>query len=691
MALPSIVLVTGPRDGAGKTTVAVTLACALSRAGRRTVLVDADDRCPGDAAHLLGIREAQSLATLDLRGGPAAVAARLSTHRASETAFVPATNLPGRPDRIHALAAALEGVCEVLLVDLGATVSPADRALLDLACLVLVVVRPDGLHLAHAGTFIRELAAADVSPTRIKVLLTGAPMAGAATGPASSLLGHPVAAQLASDAPAIDRARAEGRPLHEAAPGSVLLGQLIRMADQVVARGWLVPAPPRNAEAIVDPEARERWLEWRRAAHRGLVEEIDLPRLHAELSATPAHAPQLRARAEEAVRVVMERVAPELVDRVDRARMVREVVDEALGLGPLDPLLADPTVIEVMVNGRDDIWVERRLGAAGSRIERVDAAFADDAQLLGVIERIVARVGRRVDQRSPMVDARLADGSRVNAVVPPVAVRGPALTIRKASDRRITMADLVRFGSLDDEIAALLAALVVGHANLVISGGTTSGKTTLLNALAGFIPKHERVITVEDAAELRLDQPHVVSLESRPPDLAGAGEVRIRDLVRNALRMRPDRIIVGECRGGEALDMVQAMSTGHEGSMTTLHANRADDLPSRLEVLMMFAGLELPSRAIREQIASAVDIVIHQGRDSDGVRRITQIAEVTGVSDGGVQMRDIYAFHSRRGPDGRERGRLEPTGYLPAVLPRLVARGADFRGTAFGDALGSGS
>jgi pilus assembly protein CpaF len=355
----------------------------------------------------------------------------------------------------------------------------------------------------------------------------------------------------------------------------------------------------------------------------------------------------------------------------ERARLVTEVSSDILGYGPLDPLLRDATIDEIMCNAYNDIYVER-----SGRIEHTKASFVDEAHFRQVIERIVSGVGRRVDEGSPMVDARLPDGSRVNAILPPLSVRGPVMTIRKFAERPFTVADLVANKTLTMDAGVFLEACVRGRLNVLISGGTGSGKTTMLNVVGGFIPDQERVITIEDAAELQMPQAHVVTLESRPANVEGRGLVSIRDLVRNALRMRPDRIIVGEVRGAEALDMLQAMNTGHEGSLTTVHANSPRDVVSRLETMVLMAGFDLPVRAIREQVASAVDLIVHTARLSDGSRRLVAITEVQGTEGDVVTLQDVFAY--RPGPPGKEGdGELYATGLRPKKMEQLARSGVD--------------
>jgi pilus assembly protein CpaF len=366
----------------------------------------------------------------------------------------------------------------------------------------------------------------------------------------------------------------------------------------------------------------------------------------------------------------------------DRSRVAQEVADEILGHGPLEPYLRDPGVSEIMVNGYDQIYIER-----DGRLYPVAAAFTNENHLRRTIEKIVARVGRRVDESSPMVDARLPDGSRVNAVVPPVALDGSMLTIRKFAADPFTVEDLITFGTVSPQVVDLLEACVRGRLNIVIGGGTGSGKTTTLNVLSSFVPADERIVTIEDAAELQLRQEHVLRLESRPPSLEGSGQVTIRDLVRNSLRMRPDRIIIGEIRDGAALDMLQAMNTGHDGSITTLHSNSPRDSLSRMETMVMMSEMDLPQRAIREQMASAIDLIVHQSRLKDGTRRITHIAEVEGMEGDIITLLDVFQFDFRAGVDGEGRflGSLRSTGLRPRFIDTLADRGVPISPAIFGE------
>ena len=420
--------------------------------------------------------------------------------------------------------------------------------------------------------------------------------------------------------------------------------------------------------STVDP-MREVRKNVQEQIQRELLKRMDMKRLTIQ----GADKEELEDTARGKIRQIIDEVVAngKLPDGIDPIRLEDDVFNEAMRLGPLEELLADDSVSEIMVNGPDKVFIER-----GGKLVLSDCQFTDDASVLAVIERIIAPLGRRCDESQPYVDARLPDGSRVNAIIAPLALSGPTITIRKFSKKALTVEDFVRFGTWTHNAAEFMKLCVLLRKNVIVAGGTGSGKTTLLNLLSGFIPHTERIVTVEDAAELRLQQPHVVRLEARPPNIEGKGAVPIRDLVKNCLRMRPDRIIVGECRGGEALDMLQAMNTGHDGSLTTVHANSPRDVISRLETMVLMSGMELPSRAIREQIASAVDIVIHESRLSDGSRKVVAISEVTGLEGNQIVMQDIFTF-TQSGVDanGKILGSFGPTGAIPTWYDQLAGRG----------------
>ena len=442
----------------------------------------------------------------------------------------------------------------------------------------------------------------------------------------------------------------------------------------------VTPAPPPPApEPIVvappvaGPEAprvrsvarNEAQLELKARVHEELIRDLDPDQLLGDLSFSSPTRRAVEQAAEERLAL-----ADGNLGRQDRLRLASEIADEVLGLGPLEPLLRDPTVTEVMVNAWDRVYFERN-----GIIHRADTSFRDDAHVLNIIDKILRPVSRRLDDSSPMVDARLPDGSRVNAIIPPLAVHGPSLTIRKFSRELLAADDLVRLGTLGRSTLDFLSACVRARANILVSGGTGTGKTTLLNLLSAFIPSHERIVTIEDPAELQIKHEDWVSLETRPPNIEGKGQVVQRDLVKNALRMRPDRIIVGECRGGEAFDMLQAMNTGHDGSLSTIHANSPRDALSRIENMVLMA-VELPIGAIREQIASGINLLVHLSRLQDGSRRVTHVTEIVGMQSGVISMHDIFEFQGR-GVDaqGQIVGQLQPTGLRPHFLDRLAQYG----------------
>jgi len=435
-------------------------------------------------------------------------------------------------------------------------------------------------------------------------------------------------------------------------------------------------------ELEMSDEANEAMLEilhdekfkWRNQVHEDLLTAMDLRRT----DIGSMNESQLRKHVEKLINEIINELAPKFPPEVDQDKLAIDVLNEAVGLGPLEELLANDTVTEIMVNKFDEIFIEQ-----SGKLTLSDITFSSDDAVMTSIERIVSPLGRRIDESSPLVDARLKDGSRVNAIIPPLALRGPCLTIRKFSKQKLQADDLVNFGALNENMVGFLETAVKNHMNILISGGTGSGKTTLLNVLSNFIPSTERIITVEYAAELQLNQPHLVSLEARPANLEGKGAIPIRDLVKNCLRMRPDRIVVGECRGGETLDMLQAMNTGHDGSLTTAHANSPRDMIARLEVMVMMSGLDLPVTAIREMVASAIDMIVQISRYSDGSRRLTNITEITGVeksaagvSTGIVSMQDIFAYKQDGfDKDGKVKGQFEATGAIPHFYEEMRQRG----------------
>ncbi|HEX5684664.1 MAG TPA: ATPase, T2SS/T4P/T4SS family [Ideonella sp.] len=466
----------------------------------------------------------------------------------------------------------------------------------------------------------------------------------------------PTAAKSTSRAPAPAAARAPAPP--PAAPAPVAAAE---------------PAPPTPSPI------NEEHYKFRRLLHDRLLEAFDVRRTDTHRMADD----DLRELTEKLIRDLIAKMGSDLPPHIDKQHLLDEVRDEAIGLGPLEPLLADPTITEIMVNRHDEVFVERT-----GQLQRWPAVFTSDRAVQGIIERIVAPIGRRIDESSPMVDARLKDGSRVNAVIPPLALKGPSITIRKFSKRKLGSDDLLKFGSASPAMIEFLRVCVEKRKNMLISGGTGSGKTTLLNILSNFIPDGERIVTIEDAAELQLHHSNIVSLEARPANIEGKGHISIRELVRNSLRMRPDRVVVGECRGGEALDMLQAMNTGHDGSLTTAHANSPRDMLARLEVMVLMAGMDLPVTAIREQVASAIDIIVQQTRFACGTRKVTSIVEVTGVESGKIQLQEVFAFEQTGiNAAGKTQGFFVGRGFVPEFYDELARIGVPLDLGIFNDGL----
>ncbi len=457
----------------------------------------------------------------------------------------------------------------------------------------------------------------------------------------------------------------------ESTNGTFLNGEIISVPSHLSPGDLLAIGPFklefRRLNPAHSPPSNPLFLHWKRELHHRLLDTMDLR----TISLKEQEGNSLRVQTEDVLKKILVSLGETIPPEIERPLLVKEVMDEALGLGPLEDLLRDGEVTEIMVNRKDQIYVEK-----DGLLIPTNKNFSSDEAVLTVIERIVAPIGRRIDESSPLVDARLKDGSRVNSIIPPLAIKGPSITIRKFSKDFLSMAQLISNGTISRSAVAFLEVCVKQRKNIVVSGGTGSGKTTFLNILSSFIPIGERIITIEDAAELQLSQPHVVSLETRPPNIEGKGAITIRQLVRNALRMRPDRIIVGETRGGECLDMLSAMNTGHDGSLTTAHSNSPRDLLIRLETMVLMSGVDLPLRAVREQVASAIDIIIHQHRFACGHRKVTHISEITGMEGDVITTQDLFVF--RPGgyhPESGVQGTLCPTGLIPKFYDDLQNQG----------------
>jgi pilus assembly protein CpaF len=677
----TVVVLINAKGGSGATTLAVETTRILKRratspvaivdadlSGRRTLSVLLDTVRQFDANRTFGVYSVISANEL--------TAVELTDSLDNAYAL--------RPEEVDALADKLVQQHDLVVVDAPAPFVPAVRPFLARASRFVIVLEPNLLGTAAARTLIGDLAKFGIPITRVWLVtnLRGGRVEIAARD-LEKALGATVVAEIPGRG---DRQYAKtvetlAKRLASAPPESPLTTLRHASASTVAAQSPFTPATgdidapegeadPRAARPPrANTDARDRL---KAEVHEQVTKRIDV------VAASRAHTDgqkiaELRAQIGEVTGALLSDRSD--IDTVEeRVELQQEIIDELLGLGPLEDLMRDPAVSEIMVNGPDTIYVER-----GGKLTLTDRRFLDGRHLRTIIERIIAPLGRRIDESSPMVDARLPDGSRVNAIIEPLSLDGSTLTIRRFGTKRLGMADLVRFGSIVPEATSLLRAMVEARLNIVVSGGTGSGKTTFLNILSNYIPDGERIVTIEDAAELLLNQQHVVRLESRPPNIEGRGAVMIRDLVKNSLRMRPDRIVVGECRGGEALDMLQAMNTGHDGSLTTLHANTPRDALARLETLVLMAGFDLPIKAIREQVASAVDAVVQIERMRDGSRKVTSITEVVGMEGDIVTMQELVRFQARGlDENGKVAGEFQYTGVQPHYSARFEEAGVEY-------------
>ena len=544
-------------------------------------------------------------------------------------------------------------------------------SLLDISDNILGLCSPELIGLPSIQTYIEQYQTANFPANKLGLILNRANLAGALKSKDIAVVfkGYQIVAEIPWE-PKVVESLNKQMSLVVIYPNTIFSKAIHRLADWLINLAKVEQASDASFhinQAINEKEKLDK-LAVKNKIHQQLLENDEVRNSLDEVTHNLGNQTVLGKKIEPIVSALMATEAPQIKQREEREQLVTEIVDEALGLGPLENLIKDPSITEIMVNHKAQIYIEKQ-----GRLFLSDKRFLSDQQLIRVIQRIVAPIGRRIDESQPYVDARLNDGSRVNAIIPPLALKGPALTIRKFSKQFLNIEDLIAGESFDQAIADFLALAVRAKKNIVISGGTGSGKTTLLNLLAQYIPKTERVITVEDSAELQLYQPHVVALEARAANIEGQGAVSIRDLVRNCLRMRPDRIVVGECRGAEALDMLQAMNTGHEGSLTTVHANSAQDAMARLETMVLMAGVALPLSAIREQLASAVDLVIQQTRLSDGRRKLVQISEVAGIISQRIALKDIFVFDKdiRSEKSAEIKGNFKATGYMPVFAHKL--------------------
>lgn len=684
MIVGEIIAIYSSKGGVGKSFIAVNLASSIAKETRKsTLLVDCSISSSQDIASYLNLDKIRSIAKL-LPIIDALKHKSLTTYVSQYRNGISALSLMSRENDlfdfddttvqdIKKIVRILSSLFDFVIIDIGITYSSLVENLLSIAGEILVPFENTPLSLIRAANDLDFLRQRNFPHDTIHVVLNRTHKSMSVSRLlAEEKLGKRLTGEIPFDQEMDEYFKRSflycfDFPEHSISKAFQIVTHRLLQAQAEHPRQRAQFDATNSTFDTIDGEERDLI---KLKIHTELIEVLELKKLDLEMYNDPVKYKELQD--------VVRRKTIEILDRTITIRsrgvregLVKEILQESLGLGLLEDLLDDPTVTEIMVNRWDQIYVERQ-----GLLTLVPKKFLSEKQLLGILERVVAPLGRRIDTGSPMVDARLKDGSRVNAVIPPLAVNGANLTIRKFGGDSVGIDDLIEYGSLNSQVAEFLKAAVKCRLNVIVSGGTGSGKTTLLNILSSFIPSDERIITIEDSAELQLRQPHVIVLESRPPNIEGSGEVTIRELVRNSLRMRPDRIVVGECRAGEALDMLQAMNTGHDGSLTTLHANSTREALSRLETLVLFAGYELPLKAIREQIVGAIDIIVQLSRLKDGSRKIIQVSEVTGMEDDLVTMGDVYCFKQETiDEQGKIAGSFVSTGYTPRCLTKFEERG----------------
>jgi len=710
MAQAKTIAILSTKGGVGKTFLAANIAVALAKEkGRRVLLVDLDCNVVGDMARALDLNPTKSIidiiALLKKQFKDIRVKDFLITHSSGVDFLVglfkaqQVTYLD--PQFIKQVFNLFTPQYDYIVVDTGTVLSELMISVLNVSNLIFLAVTPDVLSIYQTKACVDTLQLLHFPLKMIKVILNRAESPSSISWQEVRVaLPCEIMASVPSDEKTVLQSINRKVPLVIDSPNSKVSLAIKKLLDDIILKEGIfighqeidtikvkevatpaggefwskmgLPAEPITGPTTAD-EDRDEIIILKKRIHQRLIDELDLKKLDLKVFTEHEKIKELREKAEKLVGNLLAEETSSFISNFEARRLlVKEIMDEALGLGSLEDLLEDGEITDILVNNKDEIYVERK-----GKLELTHKRFTSNDQVKTVIERIIAPIGRRIDESSPMVDARLTDGSRVNAIIPPLVLTGPTLTIRKFRKERFKIEELIELKALNAHMAEFLKACVISRKNMIVSGGTGSGKTTVLNVLSGFIPDNERIITIEDAAELKLGQEHWVRLESRPPNIEGKGAISIRDLFRNTLRMRPDRIVIGECRSAESLDMLQAMNTGHDGSMTTIHSNSTHDVLSRLDSMILMSGVELPIRAIREMISSAVDLIVHTARLSDGTRKIMQITELAGMSDEThINLKDVFMFKQTSIDNhGNILGEFQPTGYIPTFLDEIQMRG----------------
>jgi pilus assembly protein CpaF len=711
------IVIFSTKGGVGKTLIATNLAVSLVKdQAKRVCLVDLDLQGLGDMARMLYLNPQKAMVDLiaNLKDRTRGLKKQdFLTHGSLDLDFLPGVLKPQQsphlePGMLKETFSLLNKDYDYIIVDAGNNFSEVFVATVNQANLILLVVTPDILSIYQTKWAVDTLQFLNLPLSMVKIVLNRAESASSISWQEIRVsLPCDIISHIPSEGRAVGLAVNQGIPVVIDSPRAKISLAIAKLAEQISTQPKLFIETSEidqlrvkeaaildkvgdfwKKEGLVEPLAEyvpseqvDQILVLKRRIHKRLIDEFNIKRLDLRLFSDTKKTKELKNKSEVMISNFLTEEAGTLISSPEiRKKLIKEIMDEALGLGPLEDLLADVTITDIMVNNNDEIYVEKN-----GKIELTSKKFISNDQVKVIIERIIAPIGRRIDESTPMVDARLPDGSRVNAIIPPLSLTGPTLTIRKFRKERFKIEELISFNTLNATMSEFLKACVLSKRNMIISGGTGSGKTTVLNVLSAFIPDNERIVTIEDAAELKLHQEHWIRLESRPPNIEGKGAVGIRDLFRNTLRMRPDRIIIGECRGIETLDMLQAMNTGHDGSMTTLHANSTHDAMVRLDSMILMSGIELPIRAIREMIASAMHLVIHTARLSDGTRKIVQITEIAGMkNEMDANLQDIFIF-KQTGIDnyGNVIGSFQATGHIPSFIEEVRVKGIPIPDTIF--------